>query len=182
MRNTNTNANTNGNTNGSGTNTNNRLNNTLLDFFSVLADDVLPREFKNGLSSGLSSGLASSLSGSSFSPLYTTSTTSSNLDIRVDVQETDNMIKIIAELPGVDKKDIKIDFYNNQIQIKAEKIKPSGTFITNELKYGSFERKLTLPICVTVQKTVSTTWENGVLTIIIDKLVEESNRFSLSVD
>lgn len=102
-------------------------------------------------------------------------------DIKIDMQETDDNIVITAELPGVNKEDIKIDFYNNQLSIKADKIRPVSQFVLNEIKYGFLERKITLPLCITVKETVSTKYENGNLTITINKLVEESNRFSLSV-
>lgn len=144
-------------------NTNNSNLNTLTDFFSLLASDLAPE---------LKSLYPSSASSQHFS----------DSNIRVDLDETPEKITVLAELPGVNKTDISIDFYNNQLVIKANKIKPQGTFTTNEIKYGAFERKLTLPICITVKETVSTSYENGILKIVINKLIEEANRFSLRVN
>lgn len=144
-------------------NTNNSNLNTLTDFFSLLASDLAP-ELK------------------SLYPASSSSQHFSDSNIRVDLDETPEKITVLAELPGVNKTDISIDFYNNQLVIKANKIKPQGTFTTNEIKYGAFERKLTLPICITVKETVSTSYENGILKIVINKLIEEANRFSLRVN
>ena len=47
--------------------------------------------------------------------------------------------------------------------------------------YGSFERKITLPISVTSSESVTIKSENGVLIISIDKVREERNRFSVRV-
>lgn len=145
-------------------NTNNSNLNTLTDFFSLLASDLPELKFLNPTSSSASSQHFS------------------DSNIRVDLDETPEKITVLAELPGVNKTDISIDFYNNQLVIKANKIKPQGTFTTNEIKYGAFERKLTLPICITVKETVSTSYENGILKIVINKLIEEANRFSLRVN
>lgn len=137
---------------------NNNNSNMFTDYLALIVSDLISGEGKN-----------------SFPGPRTSS------DIKIDMQETDDNIVITAELPGVNKEDIKIDFYNNQLSIKADKIRPVSQFVLNEIKYGFLERKITLPLCITVKETVSTKYENGNLTITINKLVEESNRFSLSV-
>ncbi len=103
-----------------------------------------------------------------------------NEDFPVDVIEEDNIIYIYAEIPGVNKENINIDFYNNRVTIEIEKVSPYNRRST-EIKYGKFVRSLFLPICVTKKETVATTYNNGILKIKINKLVEEENKFSMSV-
>jgi HSP20 family protein len=97
----------------------------------------------------------------------------------VDVVEEEKTIFVYAELPGVITSDIDIDFFNNKLTISVEKKRPYETSNINEIKYGHFERVITLPICVTKKETVSSSYINGVLRININKLIEEENKFSI---
>jgi len=107
----------------------------------------------------------------------------------IDMVDTQDTIHIRAELPGVNKQDIKIDIYNNQLTISAEK-KPSefvsqqGLLLTNfaEIRYGTSSRTITLPICITKKETVVSSYQNGVLDLRINKHVEEENKFSVNLD
>lgn len=100
----------------------------------------------------------------------------------VDVLEDNNCIYAYVELPGVNKQDIELDFYNNQLTVIATKTRIYPEPNIKEIKYGNIERVITLPICVTRRDTVKVTLENGILKIRIDKFIEEENRFSVRVD
>lgn len=103
-------------------------------------------------------------------------------DFPVDIIEEDSTIYVYAEVPGVNKENIKIDFYNNALTIDVDKNPPYSRITTRtEIKYGKFSRIVTLPICVTRKETVSVTYNNGILKIKINKLLEEENKFSMSV-
>lgn len=102
-------------------------------------------------------------------------------DFPLDIIEEDSTIYVYTEIPGVNKENIKIDFYNNALTIEVEKTPPYNRNTTTEIKYGRFSRTVTLPICVTRKETVGVTYNNGVLKIKINKLVEEENKFSMSV-
>lgn len=100
----------------------------------------------------------------------------------VDIVDTSNNIYVYVELPGVNEESIGVDFINNKLSISGEKIKKYDVHSTkNEIVYGSFKRNITLPISVTTQDNVNVGYENGVLTLIIDKKKEEENRFHISV-
>ena len=97
----------------------------------------------------------------------------------VDIVNEDKNIYIYAEIPGVNKENIDIDFYNNKLTIIVEKNRTYNEPEVSEIKFGKVERVFTLPICVTKKETVSVSYTNGVLKIKINKLIEEENKFSL---
>jgi HSP20 family protein len=99
--------------------------------------------------------------------------------IPVDIVNEEKTIYIYAELPGINKENIEVDFFNNKLTISAEKVKTYETPGISEIYYGNLERTLSLPICVTRKETVSVCYNNGILKIKIDKLIEEENRFSI---
>jgi len=94
----------------------------------------------------------------------------------VDVAETDNAFVVTAEIPGIDKKDIKITFHNNVLTIKGEKKKEEEikeqNFHQIERVYGSFQRSFTLPSDVEADK-IEASYKNGILKINIPKSEEE---------
>ena len=99
--------------------------------------------------------------------------------IAVDIVNEEKTIYIYAELPGISKENIEVDFYNNKLTISAEKVKVYENPGISEIYYGNLERTLTLPICVTRKDAVSVCYNNGILKIKINKLVEEENHFSV---
>jgi len=99
--------------------------------------------------------------------------------IHIDIVNEEKTIYVYAEIPGVYKENIDIDFYNNKLSISADKSRPYDTPEMSEIKFGKCERTLTLPICVTRKDAVSVTYNNGILKIKINKLIEEENKFSV---
>jgi len=101
-------------------------------------------------------------------------------DIRepfVDIQETDKEIIVTAEIPGVEKENIKVNVYDNTLEISAsesreEEEKKKG-YIRRERKVGRFYRTITLPYEVSPEKAKAT-YKNGILEIRLPKVeVEE---------
>jgi HSP20 family protein len=105
-----------------------------------------------------------------------------NVTMPVDVVNEERFIYIYVEVPGVNKDDIQLDFYNNKITVGIDKNRPYSAPDMSEIKYGHSERTITLPICVTKKETVSVTYKNGILRIKINKFIEEENKFSVRVD
>lgn len=103
-------------------------------------------------------------------------------DFPVDILDEEKFIRIYAELPGVNKEDITVNVYNNQLTIIAEKNCPYENPSTREIKYGRKRRVINLPICVTQRETVSTILRNGILRVTINKQIEERNRFSVDIN
>lgn len=95
----------------------------------------------------------------------------------VDIQETDKEIIVTAEMPGVEKKNIKVNVYDNTLEISAsmskeEEEKKEG-FIRKERRLGRFYRAITLRCEVSPEKAKAT-YKNGILEIRLPKTkVEE---------
>lgn len=87
---------------------------------------------------------------------------------RVDIAEDDQNIYVTAELPGVDKKDVKVSLQDNILTIKGEKkseVKDENkNYYRIERTYGSFCRSFPLPAEVYPDK-VKAKFENGMLMI-----------------
>jgi HSP20 family protein len=87
----------------------------------------------------------------------------------VDVQEHGSDIIVTADMPGVDKNDIKINVRNGNVleisaQKKSEKERKEEGFIRHERGYTGYYRSITLPSPVD-QSKASARYNNGVLEI-----------------
>lgn len=109
----------------------------------------------------------------------TRSSSRNGYKIPVDIVNDSNYLYLYIEIPGVQKENIDVDFYNNKLTIIIDKIRAYDEPEVSEIKYGKFERVFTLPICVTKKETVSVSYTNGVLKVTINKAIEEENKFSL---
>jgi HSP20 family protein len=78
----------------------------------------------------------------------------------VDVMQTDGEVKVIAELPGVEKEDIKLHGTENSVTITVD---------TPERKYY---KEVELPAKVETKKTKAS-YKNGVLEITLEKKKEK---------
>ena len=91
---------------------------------------------------------------------------------RVDIHETDKEIIIDAELPGINKEEIKVELKNNTLTIsgerKQEKKSESGNSFRIERHYGKFERSFGLPETVLGDK-VNAKFKDGILTLTLPK-------------
>ena len=68
---------------------------------------------------------------------------------RIDVSETDTELKIEAELPGIDEKDVEVVLSDGRLTIKGEKKQEKEEkkkdYHMVERSYGSFARSIALP-------------------------------------
>ncbi len=87
----------------------------------------------------------------------------------VEVSETDKEIKVSAELPGLDEKDVKVELANGVLAISGEKKTESEDKdrLFSERYYGRFERRI--PVEDVEQDKVSAAFKNGVLTVTLPK-------------
>jgi HSP20 family protein len=94
---------------------------------------------------------------------------------RVDIAETDKAFEIKAEIPEVNKEDVKVTVHNGVLTIqgerKQEKEEKGKKFHRVERYYGNFTRSFTLPDNVDETK-ISASFKDGVLNIQIQKIVE----------
>lgn len=94
-----------------------------------------------------------------------------------DVRETDNEYLVSAELPGVNKEDIKLDYKDNNLIIRARRQEvhddSRDSYIRKERSYGEFSRAFYLD---NVNKEgIRARFENGELKIILPKQVKTEN-------
>jgi len=98
---------------------------------------------------------------------------------RMDVSETDNELRITAELPGVQQKDISVTLTGGVLTIAGEKRSEqeakSGdkepTWHRVERTYGSFQRSMTVPYDIDPSK-VDAKFKDGILTVSLPKPAE----------
>jgi HSP20 family protein len=90
----------------------------------------------------------------------------------VDIKESDNAFTIIADIPGVDPKDIEVHMENGMLTIKGEreteKKEEQEGYKRVERSYGSFYRRFTMPDTANSEK-IGAKSKNGVLEITIPK-------------
>ena len=91
---------------------------------------------------------------------------------RVDVSETETEIRIEAELPGVDEKDIEVVLSDGRLTIKGEKKQEKEEkkkdFHLVERSYGSFARSIGLPFEADPGQ-IKASFAKGVLSITVPK-------------
>jgi HSP20 family protein len=90
----------------------------------------------------------------------------------VDVFEKEDQLVIKAELPGMGKKDISLDFKDGVLTLsgirKSEKEVKEDNFYRREMSYGKFIRSFSLPADSDTEK-IKAELENGLLTIEVPK-------------
>jgi HSP20 family protein len=91
------------------------------------------------------------------------------------VEETAEAIKISAELPGLEDKDFQLSVEDGIFTLRGEKRSErdekdeKAGWSRSERTYGSFERRVALPVEVDAEKA-SATFKNGVLDVTLPKL------------
>ena len=88
----------------------------------------------------------------------------------VEVNETGNEVKVIAELPGLEEKDVNLELRNGLLTISGEKRSETEDKERrfSERYYGRFERSV--PVDDVDQDKVEASFKNGVLTVTLPKL------------
>ena len=92
---------------------------------------------------------------------------------RVDVTDKEKGIQLDIELPGIDKKDIKVEVKDNVLHISGERNKENkeenAEFSRIERRYGKYERTFGLPDTVD-SANVGAKYKDGILTVTLNKL------------
>ena len=97
----------------------------------------------------------------------------------MDINSTDQAVRVTAEVPGIEEKNLDVTVTNDSVSIKGEKRdeeanKSGKSFQSIERHYGAFERTITLPCKVDSDKA-DARLRNGILTIVIPKLADDQN-------
>jgi len=78
-----------------------------------------------------------------------------------DITSTDNEVKVILEMPGIKKEDIKINAYDEKVEIK-----------TSDNAQRKYHKILDLPKQADIE-TARSTYNNGILEVTFDKKKEQ---------
>jgi HSP20 family protein len=146
------------------------------DPFSALEQiqQRMNRMFETALSYGPSlANTFSDLAGSDFMPA-------------IDLKETDKTYIVTGDLPGLEKDKINITVTGNFLTIQGVRELQSTTqddkqgFYSQERRYGSFARTITLPGPIDESK-IAADYKNGVLTITLPKVEAGKNSQRIAV-
>jgi HSP20 family protein len=87
----------------------------------------------------------------------------------IELSESDNEVKVVAELPGLDEKDVQVELVNGLLVIKGEKKTETEDkdLMFSERYYGRFERRI--PIEDVDETKIGASFKNGVLTVSMPK-------------
>jgi HSP20 family protein len=88
----------------------------------------------------------------------------------VEVSETEKEVKVIAELPGLEEKDVNVELRDGMLTISGEKKSETEDKERrfSERYYGRFERSV--PVDDVDRDNVGASFKNGVLTVTLPKL------------
>ena len=97
----------------------------------------------------------------------------------IDMHLTDENLKVIIDIPGFSKKDIKLTLCGDILSIKAKKVmdeKDSKTLISNQ-RPNMINKKIRLPIEIKEgeEKIESAKYEDGVLILVIPVTKKSKN-------
>ena len=87
------------------------------------------------------------------------------MDTHVDIHETDDEVRVVADLPGVEKDNIELECDGKTLTISAAS------------EHRQYDERVSLPQRVN-EHTASATYNNGVLEVVFD-LAEQSSGISL---
>jgi HSP20 family protein len=94
---------------------------------------------------------------------------------RVDMAVTDAAVEVVADLPGVSEKHIKVELRDRILSISGEREqlpKGEGRHVYQHERFaGSFERSVALP-CDVEKSSIDATFKDGVLRVILPKTPE----------
>ncbi len=86
----------------------------------------------------------------------------------LEVQDTDKETKIVAELPGLEEKDIDLSLRDGVLTIKGEKGRKTDGAVYSERWHGQFTRAIDVGPDVDPDK-VKASFDKGVLTVTLEK-------------
>jgi HSP20 family protein len=100
--------------------------------------------------------------------------------MRIDLKEDDKQFVVTAELPGVNKEDIKVSIDGNQVSLSAEvkrekEDKEGAKVLRSERYHGRVARTLLLDESVD-QANAKARYENGVLELTLPKAQQSESR------
>jgi HSP20 family protein len=102
----------------------------------------------------------------------------------VNIREDDKKFTLDLAVPGMDKKDLKIDVNDDVLTIssetKSESEESKDGYKRKEFSYASFCRSFQLPENVNKEK-IEASYKDGVLSVALPKAEEEKNKISKQI-
>jgi len=103
----------------------------------------------------------------------------------MDVKETEKEVVAEVELPGFDPKNVEVSVKDGVLRVSGkmdeEKEEKEKGYWRKEIRRGSFERMVRLPVAVK-ETAVEATYEKGILTIVMPKAeVKPSSKIKIKV-
>lgn len=86
----------------------------------------------------------------------------------LEAQDGEKEIKIVAELPGLEEKDIDLSLRDGILTIKGEKTRKTDGAVYSERWHGQFSRAIELSPDIDPDK-IKAAFDKGVLTITVEK-------------
>ena len=100
---------------------------------------------------------------------------------RLDVRESPKEVEVLAELPGMDEKDVDIRVAEGALTIRGEKkverAKEEKDFVLRERSFGRIERVIPLPDGLDID-AANATFKNGVLIVNIPRSAESQSQMT----
>lgn len=92
--------------------------------------------------------------------------------LAMDVYETGDALVVTAPVPGIKPEEVEITITGNSLTVqgetRAEERSEQGSYLRQEVRYGSFQRTMDLPVDVQADKAEAV-FENGMLTLTLPK-------------
>ncbi|TIM54398.1 MAG: Hsp20/alpha crystallin family protein, partial [Mesorhizobium sp.] len=87
---------------------------------------------------------------------------------KLEISESDNELRVTAEVPGMEEKDIEVLLDDDVLTLRGEKRSETDEKDYSERFYGRFERRI--PLGYEVENdNVNASFTNGVLTLTLPK-------------
>ena len=97
---------------------------------------------------------------------------------KVDIMETETIVYLVAEMPGVSEKNVDIDLQGNNLTIRGSTVPDSGQTEPTRSEYypeKAYERQFTLGNSIDLAN-ISANMKDGILRLTLPKVKELSPR------
>ena len=83
----------------------------------------------------------------------------------VDMYVEGDMLVVVIDLPGFDKKDVKLSLHKNVLSVRAERHEPQSGSTIYRQRPDSIDKKILLPADIKDEEVGSAKFLQGVLTV-----------------